>query len=1112
MARLSLTLLGGFQARLDSGAPVSLPTRKAQGLVAFLAMPPGLAHSRDKLASLLWGSTAEARARTSLRQTLYAVRKSVWGVDPPPLRMEADTVALDSHTVSVDVAGFLQGTAATTASALADTLALYQGDFLEGLAIPEPPFEGWLLGERERLREQALEGLGRLLAYQQAAGATEAAVQTALRLLALEPLQESAHRALMRLYAETGRRGAALRQYQLCVAAFQRELRAEPEAETKALYQDILRRRARSLAAPEGPPVGGVSPVALSLPQHVAPEPAGVAEPPLIGRERDLARLLEALEHAKAGSGGLTFLVGEVGIGKTRLVAELTAAATQRGGRVLIGRCYETERILPFAPWVDALRTGQVLEERELLDTLEPGWRSELGRLLPELPGAPPMPASVPIGRGGNARHLFEAIGELLARMARRHLLVVVLEDLHWADEMSVRLLAFLGRRLHAVPLLVLGTAREEELADSALLRQTLDELDVSGQLERIAVAPLSRADTTALVRVLAPPGIPDSMVVSIAEEAWRVSDGNAFVVVEVMHALRDGATVAGAPDLPLPNRVRALVRQRLERLSERGRRLVAAAAVIGRQFDFPLVQRAAHLSEREAAEGVEELVRHRVLRGSGEGLEFSHDRIREVAAEDLAPPLRVALHRRVAESLENVSGADLAAHALALGHHYRMGRVWDKAVAHLHAAGCQAAARSAHHEALVCFDEALHALRQLPAGREVMDRDLDLRIDLRQSLYPLGRITELRDHLHEAERLAETLEDRRRLGQVSAYVSNHAWITGDLPRALLSGRRALALAEGRADRWLIVEANLRLGQVHWSLGQYRDAVAFFETATEPDGAGDPTDLPGRPAELGLAELGLYWIAPPLVELGRFEEALAAAGRALTFATRIDRPFPLAGALASIGLVHLYQGRLDDAAQTATRGLEVCQRWEVPVHRPWLAATLGYTNALSGRVSEGLTLLKEAVGEAEKSGLVASQAWRLAWLSEALLLADRPDDSARCADRALEQARRHGERGHEAWALRAQAEVAVARKPSARDAARDRYQEALMLAEALGMRPLEARCHLGLAALHRAAGRHEQARAALDRAVEPLQSMGMAFWLTRARTPGRVGKRAPGRA
>jgi DNA-binding SARP family transcriptional activator len=1109
MARLLLTLLGGFRARLDSGAPVALPTRKSQGLLAFLAMPSGLAHPRDKLASLLWGSTVEATARTSLRQTLYALRKSMRAVDPPPLRIEADTVALDPRAVTVDVAMFLQGTGAATSSPLADALALYHGDLLAGLAIQEPPFEDWLLGERERLREQALEALGRLLGYQQAEGATEAAVQTALRLLALDPLQESVHRALMRLYVETGRRGAALRQYQLCVAAFQRELRAEPEAETKALYQDILRRRARGSLASEDRQVGGVLPAPLGPPRPAGPETVGATEAPLIGRERDLARLLEGLEHAAAGRGSLVVLVGEAGIGKSRLVAELTVGATQRQGRVLVGRCYETERILPFAPWVDALRTGQVLEERELIDTLEPGWRSELGRLLPELPGAPPMPTSVPLGRGGNARHLFEAIGELLARMARRRVLVVVLEDLHWADEMSVRLLAFLGRRLQAVPLLVLATVREEELADSAFLRQTLDELDASGQLQRIAVPPLSRADTTALVRVLAPPGIPESLVVSIAEEAWRVSDGNAFVMVEVMHALRDGATVAGAPDLPLPSRVRALIRQRLERLSERGRRLVAVAAVIGRQFDFALVQRAADLSEREAAEGVEELVRHRVLRGSGEGLEFSHDRIREVAAEDLAPPLRVALHRRVAESLEDVSGADPAAHAHALGHHYRMGRVWGRAVAHLHAAGRQAAARSAHHEALVCFEEALSALRQLPVGHEVMDRDLDIRIDLRQTLFPLGRFADLREHLREAERLAETLGDERRLARVSAYISNCARITGDLPGALGSGRRALALAERFADRRLTMEANLRLGQVYWSLGQYRDAVAFVETAAECDSAASPATAPAPPTELGLAEL--YWIAPPLTELGRLEEALAAAERALEFATRMDRPFPLAGALVSVGLVYLYQGRLEDAVGILSRGLEVCRRWEVPVHRPWLAAMLGYTYALSGRASEGVALLDEAVDEAEKAGHVASQAWRLAWLSEALLLAGRPDDSAWYADRALEQARRSGERGHEAWALRAQAEVLAARKPSAR-AARDRYQEALRLAEALGMRPLEARCHLGLAAVHRTARRPDQARAALERAVEPLQRMGMEFWLTRAKASGRSGKRAPGRA
>src|SRR5262249_51344483 len=270
-------------------------------------------------------------------------------------------------------------------------------------------------------------------------------------------------------------------------------------------------------------------------------------------------------------------------VGKSRLVAELMVAAARSRARVLGSRCYETERILPFAPWVDALRTGQVLAEADLLNTLEPGWRGELGRLLPELPGAPDAPAAPPIGRGGNARHLFEAIGELLGRLARRHPLVIVLEDLHWADDMSLRLLAFLGRRLRTVPVLALATVREEELTESGVLRQTLDELESGGQLEQVSVPPLSHPDTIALARGLGPPDIPEPLLGSLAQEAWRVSDGNAFVVIELMHALRPGANVSGVPSLPPPGRVQDLVRPRLQRLSQRARRRVAARGVIRR-------------------------------------------------------------------------------------------------------------------------------------------------------------------------------------------------------------------------------------------------------------------------------------------------------------------------------------------------------------------------------------------------------------------------------------------------------------------------------------------------------------------------------------------------
>jgi DNA-binding SARP family transcriptional activator len=211
----------------------------------------------DKLASLLWGNAIETTARTSLRQTLYALRRSLRHAEPQPLRSDGDTVSLCCDSVAVDVAEFEQRVAEGTPLALAEAAALYQGGLLEGLTVQEPPFEDWLLGQRERLRELALGALARLLAHQRASGAAETAIQTALRLLALDELQESTHRTLMQLYVEIGRRGAALRQYQTCQASLRRQLGTEPEDETKALYEAIMRARApvpaagRALAAGE---------------------------------------------------------------------------------------------------------------------------------------------------------------------------------------------------------------------------------------------------------------------------------------------------------------------------------------------------------------------------------------------------------------------------------------------------------------------------------------------------------------------------------------------------------------------------------------------------------------------------------------------------------------------------------------------------------------------------------------------------------------------------------------------------------------------------------------------------------------------------------------------
>jgi DNA-binding SARP family transcriptional activator len=230
--RLKLTLLGGFQAQLDAGAALVLPTRKTQALLAYLALPLGQAHPREKLASLLWGDMQDAQARGNLRHALSRIRKALPKTTRAGILLDGPSVGLNSSALDVDVARFERLIADGRPAALEQIAGLYRGDLLAGLALAEPPFEEWLMSERERLHELAIQALGRLLAHQQKAGAAEPAVQTSLRLLALDPLQEPVRRAVMRLYARLGRREAALRQYQLCVDTLKRELSTQPDAET----------------------------------------------------------------------------------------------------------------------------------------------------------------------------------------------------------------------------------------------------------------------------------------------------------------------------------------------------------------------------------------------------------------------------------------------------------------------------------------------------------------------------------------------------------------------------------------------------------------------------------------------------------------------------------------------------------------------------------------------------------------------------------------------------------------------------------------------------------------------------------------------------------------
>ena len=924
MVRLSLTLLGGFRARLDSEQALVIAIKKSQALLAYLALPLGQAHPRDKLAALLWGDMREAQARAGLRQTLYMLRKVL--ADPEPLRLVGETVALDPALVAADVGTFEQCVARGTQDALEAAVELYQGELLEGLTVQEAPFEEWLIAERLRLRELALEALARLLAQQRDAGALDEAVRTALRLVALDPLQEPVHRTLMRLYIQLNRRGAALRQYQLCVGALQRELHAEPDDDTRALYQQILQRRpAHSSVASHaaGPATTSAGTEGLLHADALA------AETPLVGREVELAQLRDALQAALAGRGQLAAVTGEAGIGKSRLVAELVAGASRKGARILLGRCHETEQVLPFGPWINVLRAGRLAADSETLDRLGPVWRAELARLLPEI-----APGTSPAAPTSDPAQLFEAVAQLLERLALAQPTVLVFEDLHWADEMSLRLLAFAGRRLQRWRLLTVATVRDEDLLEATLLRHTLDELGRGRHLSRLSLGALSREHTVALARAL----VQLPAVSPLEERIWRASLGNPFMVVETLRALRGGSLPEDKSALPLPERVRDLIAHRLERLGDRSRRLLAVAAVVGRPFDFALLQRAADLSEAEAAEGVEELVRHRVLHGSGEGLEFTHDRIREVVYGQLLPARRALLHRRVAEALEALHAGALEPHALALGTHYWEGEAWAQAVVYLAQAGVLASLRYAMRDAVSCYEQALAALAHLPESRQTREQAAEVRFNLAHSLFSVGQLERAKESFLLAEALAVALDDHRRLGQIHGGMTYLLGSEGDFAGATRSGLRAFTIASSLGDLGLEVWTSIGLGRVCFGQGNYRAAIERMRWVT-----GALKDAPvderfGR-GSLMPSVACRAWLALCLGYVGEYSEAIAWGGEGVRIAEAAAGPQERVWAYYCLGCVHLERGDPNLAAPLLEQAVPLCGEGRFPIYSPRVLAS-----------------------------------------------------------------------------------------------------------------------------------------------------------------------------
>ena len=912
---LRLSLLGPPEALCD-GVPLTVDTRKATALLAYLAVEPGR-HGRDTLAALLWPDYAPDRARAALRRTLSTLRSALGG---RWLAVARDAVSLERDDLFLDVDEFRRLAGAQDVDELEQAAALQRGAFLAGFGLRDSaPFDDWQELQAGTLARELGAVLDRLAEDLCARGSHARAIGHARRRLALDPLNEAAHRRLIELYGASGERAAALAQYRECVRTLHRELGVAPTEETTALYRAVREGSA-------GPAVE----------QAVSVHETAARDYPLVGRDVQWDALRAAYD-AVGPDGKLVVLAGETGIGKTRLAGDFIAWARDRGSCVATTRGVEGEAELAFGCAIELLRSALAASAGPI-DAAAAG---EAARLLPEL-GTPPTPTLD--GPGAQARFLDGVARVLLEATSGSKAGLILVDDVHWADAPSLEVLAFLARRLQGRPVLLLLSWRPEETPADHPARQILADATHDGLGATIELDRLDRKHVAELATVAEAPA-------ELSGRLFEETQGVPFFVVEYLDSQSD----AGA-DWPLPPGVRGLLEARLNASSEVAGQVVAAAAVLGRQFDSDLIRAVSGRSEEETVGALEELTRRGILTET-ESAEhaFRHELARRVAYDRTSAGRRRLLHRRAAEALgqRDASGA-LAA---AVGRHLRLAGRDAEAAEWFRRAGLHARDLYANSEALAYFREAL-ALADGDTGS-----------------------------LHEEIGDLETL-------------------AGDYAAALDSYEAAAALAESER----LASIAHRIGLVHQRRGEWELADSSFDEALAeaPDEAtalrarivadrslnahrrrcdGEAEELAQQALELAGAAGDRQSLAQAhnilgVLATGRGDEAEARSQleRSLELATEEDDPGARAAALNNLALALRAQGELDRALELTEEALALC----VAVGDRHREAALENNAAdllqALGRGEEAMERLKSAVAifaEIGEGGPSEPEIWKL---------------------------------------------------------------------------------------------------------------------------------------
>ena len=823
-----------------------------------------------------------------------------------------------------------------------------------------------------------------------------------------------------------------------------------------------------------------------------------VARIRFVGRSAELDVLGQAGARAARRHGQIVSVVGEAGVGKSRLVSEVVRRL--RGWHILSAGGAVYARSTPYYPLIELIKQYCDIREsdaasevhKKLMDFL-PAGAGEPETIIPPLANVLGIlsaeHAFLKMEPARRKRRIQESIKHVLLAVSNLGPLCLVVEDLHWVDSETQAALDILTESIPGSPILLLTTYRPEYHHEwgrrSCYTQVSLDVLDPSSVDELLDALVGTDPALAELKRVVA-----------------DRTGGNPFFIEECVRSLVETRVLVGdatqyrpGPSrdvLLLPPTVETVIASRLDRLSDRERAVLRSAAVIGHDVGVAILRSVSGMSD----DAFEQILGR--LRGAEFVYEtrtypeieyrFNHALTHEVALRAVPDEARRGVHARIVTAIEALYPDRILEHAERLAYHAFHGQLWDKAVQYCWQAGAKAAAHSAHREAVALFEQTLEVLPRLPASRVRSEQAIDLRCELRNSLFVLREQHGLLEHLQAAESLAEALHDQRRLGRVTSYMTRYFSAEGDFERALTCGQRALSIGDALGDVALQVETRFQLGREYYILGDYRPAITLFlRNVKTLQGAlrGQRFGLP-----FVAAAASRSWLVRCLADLGEFKEAIEPAEEAIRISEACDDALSKADAQYCIGYVCLLSGEFAKAVAALERSLALVRSSNLRIVFSTTASALCVAYASSGQSGQALALIEEVVRQCEGERL--SQ-W-MAMLTEAYLLTGRGDEALAPTERALTTSNPR-QRGFRALMLRLLGEIAARNDPSEAEQAEGAYRQALVLATELGMRPLQAHCHLGLGQLCMRRDRHEEARGHLSAAVDLYRAMAMTFWL-----------------